>query len=206
VSAVRTGVLGGTFDPIHFGHLFIAEAVCVRAALDRVLFLPVGDPAHRGVHSGAADRKAMVELAIAGNAKFAVDDTALEQAGPVYTADTLHLLRAKLTQDELYFIAGADALTASRWRRLDEVAAAVARFYVVRREGSFPEEMASVLGDLPEELYQRFEVLDLPLVDISSSVIRERVAAEQPIRYLTPDAVVSYIESKALYRKEDEPD
>ncbi|HXM17387.1 MAG TPA: nicotinate-nucleotide adenylyltransferase [Candidatus Tumulicola sp.] len=206
MSLTRTGLLGGTFDPIHFGHLFIAQAVCAKAGLDRVLFMPVGDPSHRAVHATAAHRKAMVELAIAGNQHFAIDDTALEQKGPVYTADTLALVRPKLTNDELYFIAGADALTASRWRRLDEVAAAVARFYVVRREGTLLEEMASVLGDLPADLYQRFEMLDLPLVDISSSVIRERVANDEPIRYLTPDAVVKYIESKRLYRKGNGPD
>jgi nicotinate-nucleotide adenylyltransferase len=200
VSAKRTGLLGGTFDPVHYGHLFIAEAVLAKANLDRVLFLPVGDPAHREVNSTAAERRAMVELAIAGNPKFALDATALEQRGPVYTADTLALLRKKLKTDEFYFIAGVDALTTSRWRRLEEVAAELARFYVVRRDGSFPEEMSAVLGDLPQSLYQKFEVMDVPLVDISSTVIRARVAAGLPIRYLAPDAVVDYIETNGLYR------
>jgi nicotinate-nucleotide adenylyltransferase len=200
VSARRTGLLGGTFDPIHYGHLFIADAVRAHAKLDRILFLPVGDPAHRPVHSSAADRLEMVRLAIADNDAFDLDTTALEQTGPVYTADTLALLRRKLPGDELHFIAGVDSLTVSRWRRLDDVAAALARFYVVRREGARAEDIAGIIGDLPAQLRERFVVLDLPLVDVSASVIRERVGAGLPIRYLAPDSVVRLIEECGLYR------
>jgi nicotinate-nucleotide adenylyltransferase len=200
VSGARLGLLGGTFDPIHYGHLFIAEAVRAVAGLDRVLFVPVGNPSHRAVHAGAAERLAMIEAAIKDNPTFAVDTTALEQPGPVYTADTLALLRAKYPGDELHFIAGVDSLTISRWRRLDEVAAALARFYVVRREGARTEDIAGIIGDLPADLQARFEVLDLPLVDVSASVIRDRVKLGQPIRYLTPDDVGRLIETRRLYR------
>ncbi len=199
MSARRIGVLGGTFDPIHYGHLFIADAVRAHAKLERVLFLPVGEPAHRAVHAAAADRRAMVELAIRGAEHFELDDTALTQAGPVYTADTLALLLTRYADDELHFIAGMDSLTVSRWRRLEEVAAALKHFYVVRREGAEVEDLAAIIGDLPGELRERFVALDLPLVDISASVLRERVRAGQPIRYLTPDDVVRYIEKKRLY-------
>jgi nicotinate-nucleotide adenylyltransferase len=200
VSGARLGLLGGTFDPIHYGHLFIAEAVRAVAGLDRVLFVPVGNPSHRAVHAGAAERLAMIEAAIKDNPTFAVDNTALEQPGPVYTADTLALLRDKYPGDELHFIAGVDSLTISRWRRLDEVAAALARFYVVRREGARTEDIAGIIGDLPADLQARFEVLDLPLVDVSASVIRDRVKLGQPIRYLTPDDVGRLIETRRLYR------
>jgi len=200
VSGARLGLLGGTFDPIHYGHLFIAEAVRAVARLDRVLFVPVGNPSHRAVHAGTADRLAMIEAAIKDNENFAVDTTALEQPGPVYTADTLALLRAKYPGDELHFIAGVDSLTVSRWRRLDEVVATLARFYVVRREGARAEDLAGIIGDLPAELQARFEVLDLPLVDVSASVIRDRVKLGQPIRYLTPDDVGRLIETRRLYR------
>ena len=196
----RVGVLGGTFDPIHYGHLFIAQAVRARARLDRVLFVPVGAPAHRRVFASAPERAAMVEHAIAGNAAFALETTALEQPGPVYTADTLALMRAKHPGDELNFIAGLDSLTVSKWRRLDEVAGAVAAFYVVRREGAPAANLDAVIGDLPAHLQSRFVVMDLPLVDISATLIRERVRAGEPIRYLTPDAVVRHIEEKKLYR------
>ena len=174
MSARRIGVLGGTFDPIHYGHLFIAEAVRAHARLDRVVFAPVGEPAHRAVHAAAADRAAMVRLAIADNEHFGFDSTALDQPGPVYTADTLPLMRKAYPHDELHFIAGMDSLTISRWRRLDEVAGALARFYVVRRETARSDDIAAVIADLPPELRARFEVLDLPLVDISASVLRAR--------------------------------
>jgi len=118
----------------------------------------------------------------------------------VYTADTLALMRAKHPGDELNFIAGLDSLTVSKWRRLDEVAGAVAAFYVVRREGAPAANLDAVIGDLPAHLQSRFVVMDLPLVDISATLIRERVRAGEPIRYLTPDAVVRHIEEKKLYR------
>ena len=200
MTARRTGVLGGTFDPVHYGHLFIAQAVRESAGLDRVLFVPGGEPAHREVHSSAQDRTAMVELAIAGNPGFVLDRTALEQPGPVYTADTLALMHERHPGDELHFIAGVDSLTVSRWRRLDEVAGLLARFYVVRREGARTSDIADIIGHLAPALQARFVVLDLPLVDISASVIRERVKAGQTIRYLTPDEVVRHIEEKRLYR------
>jgi len=194
------GILGGTFDPVHYGHLFIADAVRELARLDSVLFMPVGNPTHREVHANASDRTTMVELAIFGNPFFALDRTALEQAGPVYTADSLAILHARCPDDELYFIAGVDSLTVSRWRRLDEVAGLLARFYVVRREGASTADIAGIVGDLGPSLQERFVVLDLPLVDISASVIRERVKSGRTIRYLLPDTVGQYIEEKRLYR------
>jgi nicotinate-nucleotide adenylyltransferase len=129
-----------------------------------------------------------------------LDTTALQQPGPVYTADTLALMHERHPHDELHFIAGVDSLTVSRWRRLDEVADQLARFYVVRREGARTSDIADVIGDLSPALQARFVVLDLPLVDISASVIRERAQAGQTIRYLTPDEVARYIEEKRLYR------
>ena len=196
----RVGILGGTFDPIHYGHLFIADAVRELAQLDSVLFMPVGEPAHREVHASASDRTTMVELGIFGNPLFALDRTALDQPGPVYTADSLAILHANCPDDELNFIAGVDSLTVSRWRRLDEVASLLTRFYVVLREGTSSHEIAGVIGHLSLELRQRFVVLDLPLVDISASVIRDRVKAGRTIRYLVPDSVGQYIDEKRLYR------
>src|SRR5260370_23156323 len=108
-------------------------------------------------------------------------------------------MREKYLGDELNFIGGVDSLTVSRWRRLDEVASALTRFYVVRREGVRTEDVAAIIGDLAPALQARFVVLDLPLVDISASVIRDRVKARQPIRYLTPDDVARFIRTRALY-------
>ncbi len=203
MSGQRLGVFGGTFDPIHLGHLFVASAVMAEARLERILFLPVGDPAHRRAHASASDRKAMVRLAIDGNQDFVLDETALRQAGPVYTADTMPLLKAAFPDAEFSFIAGADSLVDTPWRRLNEVAAGLQRFYVVAREGMPKERLAPTLATLPAELAQRFVFLNLPLIDVSSTVIRERVAAKKTIRYLVPDAVEKYIAAKGLYEERE---
>jgi nicotinate-nucleotide adenylyltransferase len=197
----QLGVFGGTFDPVHFGHLFVADAVMAQAELDRMLFLPVGDPAHRRTHASAAHRTAMVLEAIADNPKFILDETALHQVGPVYTADTMPLLRTAYPAAEFSFVAGADSLVVSPWRRLDEVAAALRSFYVIAREGTSQAHLRPTLSTLPPELARRFVFLNLPLIDVSSTVIRERVAAHKPVRYLLPDAVERYIHKNGLYEE-----
>lgn len=196
----RIGIFGGTFDPIHIGHLYVANAVLEQEQLERVLFVPVGEPAHRSTHAPAGDRKAMVGLAIENNAGFALDDTALRQAGPVYTADTLPLLKERYPDAALSFIAGADSLVRSTWRRLHEVVAALERFYVVAREHTAGEELQAVLARLPSDLARRFVVLNLPLVDVSASAIRASISQGRTMRYLLPDSVVQYIEARGLYR------
>lgn len=200
MSGLRTGIFGGAFDPVHNGHVIMAEAARKAAGLDRVLFLPGGDPAHRQVHASAADRRAMVELAIRSNPRFALDDTALSQPGPVYTADTLQLLRSKYPHDELSFIAGADSLSRSVWRRLDEVAAALHRFYVVAREGVAAEEVARVVATVPPELRAKFQILGIPPVAISGTDLRARVAQGLSIDAFVAPPVAQYIERHELYR------
>jgi len=197
---MKTGLLGGTFDPIHVAHLFIAECARVRENLDRVLFVPVGEPAHRATHASPRERADMVWLAVADNPRFAVDATALDQPGPVYTADTLTLLRAKFPDDRLFFIAGADSLAATPWRRLDVVARQLVKFLVVDREGS-SADVDRIIETLPGELRHRFEHVELPRVGVSASELRERIKAGLPVRYLTPTAVAEYIERKNLYRR-----
>lgn len=201
MTARRTGILGGTFDPIHIGHLHIAEAVRDLQRLDRVLFVPVGDPAHRQTHAPAHHRRAMTALAIAANERFALDDTGLRQPAPAYTADTLTLLRQAYPSDAFFFISGVDSLTRSRWRRLDEVARALDRFYVVRRTGANEDELAAALSGLAAQDRERFEIVDVTPMDVSSTEIRALVARGRSIRYLVPDAVARYIEDEGLYRK-----
>lgn len=200
MSGERVGLLGGTFDPIHIGHLHLAQAVADVAQLDRVLFLPVASPAHRETHASAHDRKEMTQLAIARNARFVLDETALEQPAPAYTADTLALVRAKRPDLRLCFIAGIDSLARSRWRRLDEVAASLEKFYVARRDGVEIDELDRVLDGLAPDLRARFEIVDVALMDVSSTEIRALVKAGRSIRYLVPDVVAGYIADKSLYR------
>jgi nicotinate-nucleotide adenylyltransferase len=196
----RLGIFGGAFDPIHVGHLFVASAVAAEAGLDRVLFMPVGEPAHRSAVASPGARRAMVELAIHDEPRFALDETALRQTGPVYTADTMPLVRAAHPGAALCFIAGADSLVDTPWRRLDEVARELSAFYVVAREGSHQARLAPTLATLPAHLAERFVVLNLPLVDVSATIIRARVAEGKPIRYLVPDAVADYIATTKLYQ------
>jgi nicotinate-nucleotide adenylyltransferase len=200
MSGERLGIFGGAFDPVHVGHLFVADAVRAQANLDRVLFLPVGDPAHRKAAASAEDRTAMVRAAISDNPSFALDATALRQSGPVYTADTMPLLRAAYPDAELSFIAGADSLVDTPWRRLDEVVEFLAHFFVAGREGADAGRLRATLASLPADLAARFVFLNLPLVDVSASAIRERVAEGKPIRYLVPGDVERYIREKKLYR------
>jgi len=200
LSGERIGLLGGTFDPIHIGHLHLAQAVADVADLEKVLFMPVGSPAHRETHASAEDRKEMTQLAIARNSRFEFDDTALEQPAPAYTADTLKLLREKRPDDTFCFIAGIDSLVRSRWRRLDEVARSLEKFYVARREGVDVAELVPMLSDLAPELRARFEVVDVSLMDLSSTEIRALVKAGRSIRYLVPDVVAGYIADHSLYR------
>jgi nicotinate-nucleotide adenylyltransferase len=197
----RTGILGGAFDPVHNGHLEIARGVLDSARLDRILFMPVGAPAHRATHAPAEDRAEMVRLALSGeDPRLQFDATALNQPGPVYTADTLALARKAFPDDALFFIAGADSLAHSPWRRLDEVAAALERFYVVPRRDSAWSDVEKVIGDLAPPLRERFEPIEIAVDDISASEIRARVAAGESIAGLVPDSVARYIERAGLYK------
>lgn len=197
----RTGILGGAFDPVHNGHLAIARGALEKAQLDRVLFMPVGAPAHRATHAPAADRAEMVRLALKDeDPRLQFDATALDQPGPAYTADTLALARKAFPDDALFFIAGADSLAQSKWRRLDEVAAEVERFYVVPRRGSAWSDVEKVIGELPPALRARFAPIDIVVDDISASEIRARIAAGESIQGFVPDAVARYIERAGLYK------
>jgi len=196
---MRLGVLGGTFDPIHYAHLFIGEEARVRLGLHQILFVPNHIPPHKcepnltpGEH-----RFAMVEAAIAGNASFKASRVELDRPGPSYTVDTLRILHQEYPAAEVYFISGLDAVVEmADWKEPLEVAR-LAVIVAVTRPGYASE--ASLEG-LPRELRSRIEVLPSPLIEISSTMLRERVREGLPIRYLTPDPVVEYIDRHGLYR------
>ena len=188
---MRLGILGGTFDPIHFAHLYLAEAARAAFAFDAVLFTPTGSHRHRS-HEPAApltDRVEMLKLAIASNPAFRFEETDLTGTG--YTADLIPRLRAKYPRDELYFLAGADSLVASPWRRLDEVFAALDGFVVATRAG--------VDTALPPEIERHVRRLEIPSLFTSASRIRGLVRQGRPIRYLVPDAVADYVAAHRLY-------
>jgi nicotinate-nucleotide adenylyltransferase len=185
--------MGGTFDPVHNGHLVAASEVASMFALDEVVFVPTGQPWQKGAVSPAEDRYLMTVIATASNPRFQVSRADVDRDGPTYTVDTLRDLRAAYgSEAELYFITGADALDRIlSWKDALEMLS-LARFVGVTRPGF-------VLSDahLPEDSVTLVEV---PAMAISSSDCRARVAAGKPVWYLVPDGVVQYIAKRALYR------
>lgn len=190
----RVGVMGGTFDPIHHGHLVAASEVAGLFALDQVLFVPTGQPwqkGHREV-STAEDRYLMTVVATASNPRFTVDRADIDRPGPTYTVDTLRVLKARYPSSDLFFITGADALSQIlSWRKIDELFD-LAHFVGVTRPGYH-----LVDDHLPDGSVTLVEV---PAMAISSTDCRERVRAGRPVWYLVPDGVVQYISKRGLYR------
>ncbi|MFN2488890.1 MAG: nicotinate-nucleotide adenylyltransferase [Actinomycetota bacterium] len=193
-SPARLGVMGGTFDPIHVGHLVAASEVLFRFRLDLVLFVPTGQPWQKQSYSAAEDRYLMTVLGIASNTRFAASRMEIDRRGPTYTADTMEALRDFHGEDvELFFIAGADAaMHLSTWRKIARLAE-LAEVIAVTRPG-FRLERVEAGPAMPE-----VHVLDMPAIGVSSSEIRERVATGQPIEYMVPDEVARYIRKNGLY-------
>jgi nicotinate-nucleotide adenylyltransferase len=189
--------MGGTFDPIHHGHLVAASEVQGWFGLDEVIFVPTGQPwqkAERAV-SPAEHRYLMTVIATAANPRFRVSRVDIDRAGPTYTVDTLRDLHAELPDADLYFITGADALTdIFSWRDAED-AFSLAHFVGCTRPGS--EMDAETLDKIPDE---QVTMLEVPALAISSTECRQREAAGQPIWYLVPDGVVQYIHKHHLYR------
>ncbi|HID95911.1 MAG TPA: nicotinate-nucleotide adenylyltransferase [Candidatus Latescibacteria bacterium] len=192
----RVGVLGGTFDPIHIGHLIIAEEVRTKFTLNKILFIPSAYPPHKEgqdvtpVHL----RYRMTVLATQGNPSFEVSSIELDRPGKSYTVDTLKVLRSSLEKEtDIYLIIGGDeALDIASWRRPDEIFD-LCGVIVVNRPGYD----VNVLG---ERWKARMTFTFVPQIDISSTRIREKVRRGESIKYLVPDSVESYIKEQGLYR------
>ncbi|KUL42503.1 nicotinate-nucleotide adenylyltransferase [Actinoplanes awajinensis] len=193
MSGRRIGIMGGTFDPIHHGHLVAASEVQARFALDEVMFVPTGQPYEKGKVSPAEDRYLMTVIATASNPRFHVSRADLDRDGPTYTVDTLRDMRAVYGQSaELYFITGADAIGRIMSWKDAMTMLGLAHFIGVTRPGF---ELSA--ANLPAESVTLVEV---PAMAISSSDCRQRVGAGLPVWYLVPDGVVQYINKRGLYR------
>jgi nicotinate-nucleotide adenylyltransferase len=192
----RIGVMGGTFDPVHHGHLSAASEVAARFGLDEVVFVPTGSPwqkSHRDV-SPAEDRYLMTVIATASNPRFSVSRIDVDRPGPTYTIDTLRDLRRAHPDAALFFITGADALAQILgWHAAEELFE-LAHFIGVSRPGYEPVD----LSGFPEGAVT---LLEVPALAISSSDCRARVAAGDPIWYLVPDGVVQYVDKRSLYAR-----
>jgi nicotinate-nucleotide adenylyltransferase len=190
----RVGIMGGTFDPIHHGHLVAASEVATLYDLDEVIFVPTGEPWQKSERrvSPAEHRYLMTVIATASNPRFWVSRVDIDRAGPTYTIDTIRDIAAQRPTAELYFITGADALAQIlSWKSAEE-ALRLAKFVGVTRPGY---ELTD--AHLPEATVT---LVDVPAMAISSSDCRTRVSAGRPVWYLVPDGVVQYISKHRLYR------
>jgi nicotinate-nucleotide adenylyltransferase len=196
---VRLGVLGGTFNPPHLGHLVCAQEAYVQLELDQVLWIPARIPPHKELPDdpGAEHRLALCRLAIRADERFAVSELELRREGPSYTVDTLEKLHATVQDSELYLIVGGDiAAGLPEWREPSRVLS-LATVAVVGRQGTARASIESALSRVKGG--HRVQFFSMPQIAVSSTLVRRRVRAGQPIRYLVPDSVARYIERHSLY-------
>lgn len=200
----RLGIMGGTFDPIHYGHLVAAEMARSEFNLSKVLFIPSGKPPHKDRRDiSAADlRFEMIELAIQDNPAFDISALELERKGPSYTVDTLRVLRRTWPEHELYFITGTDALREIfSWREAEEILM-MTEFIGAARPGFDASDFLLQVQQEHPETQGRIHYLEVPALAISSTDIRARVKRGQPIRYLLPEPVRHFIQQYGLYTTE----
>jgi nicotinate-nucleotide adenylyltransferase len=196
---MRIGILGGTFNPPHVGHLVCAQEAHDQLGLDRVVLMPAGVPPHKEVQSdpGAEARYALCEAAVAGDERFAVSRLELDRAGKSFTVDTLRALHDHSPQDDIAFIAGGDmARSLPSWREPEQILS-LATLAVAERAADRREQIAAAIAPLAGS--ERVHFFDMPRIDVSSSLVRERVASGRPIRYLVPDAVAEAIAQNGWY-------
>lgn len=198
---MRLGIYGGTFDPVHYGHLIAADQFRERCELDRVLFVPAGKPPHKQRHviTEGKRRVEMLQLALAGDPRFGVNRMELERDEPSFTLDTLGQIQREHPEAELFFLMGADSLAEfPTWREPQRILE-LARVAVANRGRTAPDP-GPVGEALGVDLASQVTVVDMPAVDLSASDLRSRVGSGRSIRYMTPRAVEEYIRTHDLYR------
>ena len=197
---MRLGIFGGTFDPIHNIHLFVAESARITEDLDRVLFVPTNNVHYRNKpQAGAQQRCAMVRAAIEANPHFALDETDVREDATGYTADLLPKIHAAYPESALVFITGADSLASNAWVRFEEVLAALDSFVIAPRAGIRGEAVSRVLAAVPHPMRSRVKTLNLPEMPESATLIRTLLAQGRSVRYLVPEPVWEYIAAHRLY-------
>jgi nicotinate-nucleotide adenylyltransferase len=197
----RYGILGGTFNPPHLGHLICGQEALIQLELDRILMIPAGVPPHKELDEdpGRRHRLELCRRAVDGDARFEVSALEMERDGPSYTVDTLQELHQIAPDSQLYLIAGGDvAAGLGAWREPERVLS-LATLAIARRRGTSRKAIDSTLADIPGGERARF--FRMPRIGISSTEIRNRVQAHQSIRYLVPDGVATYIGEHQLYER-----
>jgi len=196
------GIFGGSFDPVHNGHLFVADAVREACGLARVLFVPTRQANHRPnpLSAPARARADMIRLAIAANTAFALDETDMSDDATGFTADLLPRLSQRYPGAELTFIVGGDSRVHAHWERLDAILDRLTAFVVAPRGDVTQTELDAALADLAPDRRAKIRYLDLPLVAESATLIRARLAEGRSVRYLVPEPVFRYINEHGLYQ------
>lgn len=199
----RIGIMGGTFDPIHYGHLVTAEEARTRFGLEKVIFVPSGNPPHKKGYplTPAEHRYVMTLMAVVSNSFFEVSQLEIERPGYSYTVDTIAAFRKIYGEEkELFFITGADAiLEILTWRKAARLVS-ICSFIAATRPGFNLKQLDQVLLCLPPSVNAQIYLLEVPLLAISSTDIRQRVYEGRSIRYLTPEPVIQYIYKNRLYQ------
>lgn len=202
-SQKRIGLFGGTFDPIHYGHLVLAECARHECELDRVVFIPAARPPHKHKEAvlGENYRYEMVRLAIKDNPHFEVSRVEIDRSGYSYTVDTVRYFRSHCPGAEIYFITGLDALLDLKsWKDVGELVK-LCRFVTAVRPGFELREDDDRLRGLPAEFWRNLQIIEVPGLYISSTDLRYRIATGKPVRYLLPAVVEEYIRQHGFYRE-----
>ncbi len=196
---MRLGILGGTFNPPHLGHLVCAQEAYLQLRLDRVMLIPARIPPHKPVDDepGAEHRLELCRVAVSEDERFMVSDLEIVRPGPSYTVDTLGQLQSQAPDSELFLIVGGDvAAGLPRWHEPEQVLS-LATLAVAKRRGTAQSSIDAALHEL--RAGERTEFFRMPRIGISSTMVRSRVRAHQPIKYIVPDAVARYIDNHQLY-------
>lgn len=204
----KKGIMGGTFDPIHIGHLILGENACLQFGLDGVLFMPCGNPPHKQNREGratTAQRIEMVSRAIADNPHFELSLVETHEQGYTYTKETLKKLTIDHPDTDYYFIMGADSLFHFEGWRAPEEICRLATLVVAVRDHLSSEKLDKQIAYIREKFQARIEKLDTPNIDISSETIRRWILEGKSLRYYVRDDVISYIEQERLYRVHPNP-
>ena len=197
----KYGIFGGSFNPIHYGHLMICEYIKEEMGLDKVIFIPTGNPPHKDLGVSAEDRYEMVRLAISPNPDFEISDIETTRVNLSYTVDTIRELKKIYKEEKLYFLIGLDSLFQLKtWKKIGDLSQEI-EFVVALRPGYIDkEEINNEIDFLRESFGTRINLIKTPLYEISSTDLRDRIHEGKSLRYLIPKKVLDYIEESGFYK------
>lgn len=197
----KYGIFGGSFNPIHYGHLMICEYIKEEMGLDKVIFIPTGNPPHKEIGVSAEDRYEMVRLAISPNPDFEISDIETTRVKLSYTVDTIRELKEIYKEEKLYFLIGLDSLFQLKtWKKIGDLSQEI-EFVVALRPGYIDkEEINGEIDFLRENFGTRINLIKTPLYEISSTDLRDRIHEGKSLRYLIPKKVLDYIEESGFYK------